>query len=772
MNNYINLALKLFTTLGMILLLITFTFNSWALPAPDSKGTDFWLMFNTNLNPDGLTLFITGEINTTGTVSIPGLAFSTPFSVTAGVVTSVPIPLTAEMATFDGIEDKGIHVVSVDEVTVYGLNRRQYTTDAFLGLPTDILGNEYIVLGYSNTTFHSSGATLFGIVATENTTTVTITPSVTTGPRTVGVPYSVVLNQGQAYQLANPGQNTLDLSGTLITSDKPISVFGGNRCTNIPPVGYQACDHVIEQLPPISAWGKSFVTVPLATRFNGDTFRVIAAEDNTNVAINGTAVPVLNKGQLHEQLINAASVIAADKPVLVAQYSNSSSYDGVTSDPFMMLIPPFEQFLGAYTITTPATGFAQNFANIVAPSADVGNIMLDGVAIPAGSFTAIGASGFSGAQVPISLGSHNFLGNLAFGCFVYGFDSYDSYGYPGGQSLAPIATVTSVALSPKSATNPVNTEHCVTALVTDNFGNPVVGVRVDFNVNGVNPGTGFANTVENGTAAFCYTGINVGTDKIFASVGTLIDSASKVWTGDMICPYSQGYWKNHPEEWPVNSLMLGSITYDKTQLLSILNTPIGDGRKADASLILAHQLIAAKLNIANGTDPAPISTTVASADALIGSRVLPIRPKKLPSSVEGKMMVTLASTLDEYNNGYLIAGCVPVVPYTNSIYDQGVPSGYNLETNYPNPFNPTTTIGYSLPTMSTVKLAIYDFLGCEIAVLVDRVEDAGYKSVEWNAVKTLGSQLASGTYFYRLEATDINDFFNHFKEVRKMFLVK
>ncbi|MDI6766381.1 MAG: T9SS type A sorting domain-containing protein, partial [Bacteroidota bacterium] len=152
--------------------------------------------------------------------------------------------------------------------------------------------------------------------------------------------------------------------------------------------------------------------------------------------------------------------------------------------------------------------------------------------------------------------------------------------------------------------------------------------------------------------------------------------------------------------------------------------------------------------------------------------LIPIKPKITPSTTQGKMMVELASTLDQYNNGYLIPECIPVIPFTKNIYDQGVPSGYNLEANYPNPFNPTTTISYSLPTMSTVKLTVYDFLGREIAVLVDGVEDAGYKSVEWNAVNTLGSQLASGTYFYRLEATDINDFFNHFKEVRKMFLVK
>ena len=68
------------------------------------------------------------------------------------------------------------------------------------------------------------------------------------------------------------------------------------------------------------------------------------------------------------------------------------------------------------------------------------------------------------------------------------------------------------------------------------------------------------------------------------------------------CPQPQGYWKNNPNAWPVESLTLGGQTYNKTDLLNILGTPIGKGTKADASLILADQLIAAKLNIENCAD--------------------------------------------------------------------------------------------------------------------------------------------------------------------------
>jgi hypothetical protein len=494
---------------------------------PDSLGTDFWLAFPGNLGSGDLTLFVTGPTAAIGTVDVPGVAFSTPFTVTPGSVTSVSLPSGIDIQTSDTVENLGIHVTASAEVTVYGLNRIQFTTDAYLGLPTDILGTQYLVEGYMNVDIVEG--TEFAVVAAQNGTTVTINPKVTTDGHTAGTPYTVNLNQGQTYQLRNTDVSPADLSGSIVTSDKPIAVFGGHECANIPQ-GYVACDHVVEEMTPTATWGKSFVTEPLATRTGGDTFRYLADTDGTIVKVNGATVATLNRGQLFEQILTAASAITSDKPILVTQYSNSSSFDGVTSDPFEVIVPPSEQFLNSYTVTTPATGFNTNFINVVAPTASLGSIKLDGVAVPGASFTAIPGTSFSGAQLPVALGSHTMDGAQPFGITVYGFADYDSYGYPGGLSLAPVATVTSVALAPKTATNPINTEHCVTATVKDQNANPVVGVRVDFSVTGVNPTSGFVNSAADGTAKFCYTGTNAGSDTITAAVGSLSDTATKLWT--------------------------------------------------------------------------------------------------------------------------------------------------------------------------------------------------------------------------------------------------
>ena len=492
----------------------------------DSKGTDFWLSFNENEGTPNLYLYITGEQAASGTVSISNPAFTQNFTTTPGAITTITLPSSAALASSGTVEDKGIHVTADKEITVYGMNLRSATTDAYLGLPTDALGQEYLIMSYQGIGSAALDSQI-GIVATENATTVSFTLKASSGSYAANTPYSVNLNQGQTFYLRSSADQ--DFTGSVITSDKPVAVFSGTRCANVPHNQF-ACDHLVEQMPPTDGLGKNFVSFPLATR-NGDTYRFLASVNNTTVTVNGVVEATLNRGEFFEKIYTAPINIVASQPILVAQYSNGQTYDNVNADPFMVLIPPYEQFLGAYTVTTPSSGFANNYANIVAIDAAVGTIQLDGVPIPAASFTPIGATGYSGVAVPLSIGTHNLTGGgLPFGVTVYGFNSFDSYGYLGGASFAPIATVTSIVFSPKTQTATVGTEKCVTALVKDQNGNPVVGVRVDFTITGVNPGSsGFANTAADGVATFCYTGANAGTDNIVAAVGTLTDDGSITW---------------------------------------------------------------------------------------------------------------------------------------------------------------------------------------------------------------------------------------------------
>jgi hypothetical protein len=119
------------------------------------------------------------------------------------------------------------------------------------------------------------------------------------------------------------------------------------------------------------------------------------------------------------------------------------------------------------------------------------------------------------------------------------------------------------------------------------------------------------------------------------------------------CPKTQGYWKTHPEAWPVSSLTLGGKVYTQAELLKVLKAPT----QGDASLILAKQLIAAKLNVADGADASPVSSTIAHADALLSSFAGKVPLAISPSTVTGQAMTSDAELLDDYNNGLQTTGC-------------------------------------------------------------------------------------------------------------------
>jgi len=94
------------------------------------------------------------------------------------------------------------------------------------------------------------------------------------------------------------------------------------------------------------------------------------------------------------------------------------------------------------------------------------------------------------------------------------------------------------------------------------------------------------------------------------------------------------------------------------------------------------------------------------------------------------------------------------------------PTVFALDQNFPNPFNPSTTIQYQLPVESRVSLKLYDMLGREVATLVNEERPSGYHEVRW-----IASNAASGVYFYRLEAQPLNGG-NRFQSVKKLMVLK
>ena len=96
----------------------------------------------------------------------------------------------------------------------------------------------------------------------------------------------------------------------------------------------------------------------------------------------------------------------------------------------------------------------------------------------------------------------------------------------------------------------------------------------------------------------------------------------------------------------------------------------------------------------------------------------------------------------------------------------GMPTEYALEGNYPNPFNPSTTIRYQLPAAGRVSIKVFDLTGKQVKTLVNEAMPAGYYRAVWDGRDARGAAVATGVYFYRITVD------NAFVQTRKMVLMK
>ncbi len=114
-----------------------------------------------------------------------------------------------------------------------------------------------------------------------------------------------------------------------------------------------------------------------------------------------------------------------------------------------------------------------------------------------------------------------------------------------------------------------------------------------------------------------------------------------------------------------------------------------------------------------------------------------------------------------------------VVTYYDPLYVFAnlVPEEFGLKQNYPNPFNPSTTIQYSLPTASKVIIKIYSILGQEVLTLVDEEQIAGSYKIVWDSKNRSGNRVASGIYFYQMNAGAVQGN-NRFLKNMKMTILR
>jgi len=385
-----------------------------------------------------------------------GDTLSTTATVAAGSVQTIALPWTAPLDASATLlaADAAYHIKSTQPVVAQQFNpisTGAYTNDASMLLPVHAWGNAYAVASRNTTLLGSIYRGFYAVVASEDDTTVTLAPSATgaaiSANTGIGVAAdgtgTVTLDEGDVLQVLSGDTTTSDLTGTLVSADKPIEVFGGHRCAQI-PAGVSYCDHLEEAMIPLSALSTSYV-VPAPTASEGLTpvasfTRIIATKPNTTLAydpVGTSATTALAAVGDYVEIDNAAAfAVTANEKILVAQYMKGANAIG-TGDPSLSLVVPTDQLRTSALFHAP-TSFTASYVTVTAPVS--ATVTLDGVALT--SFFAVGASGYGVARAALSSdgsGTHAIAADQGVGVSVYSYGSdFSSIWSPAGIGLSTI----------------------------------------------------------------------------------------------------------------------------------------------------------------------------------------------------------------------------------------------------------------------------------------------------------------------------------------------
>ena len=308
-------------------------------------------------------------------VEAPGVGYYHNGTISAGDEVILNLPSSVEVLSYND-QDKGIYLTaSSHKITVIGQNLETFSSDSFLASPTTELVDAYVYYGVSvpRTVVHSSlyDSSIL-IVGTENNTmmklTTTQSVNVAVGNTVTyliaGREYTFVINRLQTFYVGS----LEDLSGTRVVTDKPVSVFSGHRCANV-PWNVAACSHLIEQIPPTALWGKVYYVSPLAGK-RSYTIKVLAAYNSTivNMYCNNTMESfAINEGGFVNKTsqTNEYCAVYSNKEVLVVQFSHGGVEDSSNGDPMMTLVPATNQYLNKFDFSTIRKSGFTHYVNII-----------------------------------------------------------------------------------------------------------------------------------------------------------------------------------------------------------------------------------------------------------------------------------------------------------------------------------------------------------------------------------------------------------------------
>jgi hypothetical protein len=434
-----------------------------ALPDPAYEGTYFWGAYHQDSlgpqpvavsNPDTITAARVRLEAATGVLD--------EVDVPPGGAVILELPWQEFMLPYTGVEPLAYHLASDRPVTAAQFNGWLGSMDSSRLLPESASGTEHLVFA------RQGGISLLAVVASREGTEVTVVPTADTygdGPvprLRAGEEFTTTLGAFDVLSLAVEDGTNSDLTGTVVFSTTPVTVFGGNTGVTVPS-GFGAADHLEEQMLPLRYWGTGYLAARSAVRKREfplpgddpdgapDVWRILASSEATEVTTDppqpGTPV-LLDRGEFVEFESREPFAVTATKPVAVAQYLVGSLYleAGGYGDPALVMLVPTPLFTPRHIVHLLEGGFRRSYLVVVAPEGET--VLVDGAPVPGGEFQPIGASGFAAAQVtlwedpitglPEGEGTLRVEAGVPIAVYAYQYDIAGSQAYPGGMRFEEI----------------------------------------------------------------------------------------------------------------------------------------------------------------------------------------------------------------------------------------------------------------------------------------------------------------------------------------------
>lgn len=459
-------------------------------PVYKTAGKEFYVIFLAGIGSPSSAdqgyhrVYISARSRIHGKVSLANGAWQQSFVTNAKGLIAVDFPAWAEMTSdqTEVILPKVFKIEAEDEIAVYGLSHKWLSTDGFLVLPVEALGKNYTVASVRNALYYFGGQvnptipnsinprSELGIAAIADNTTVTVTLTADSYRRKFrrGVPYTFTLNRGETIQImahdtgevaiaygllsyvgALSGSIDCDLTGSTVSSDKPIAVFGGHERAGIvdslefvyPNHPNVSRDQMTEQMPAQENWGKQFIIVASEQDSykkrpaSGDIIRVIAAYDSTVVLVGGNQIAKLDKGSYTQFPVTNLAYIETSQPALVVKYLRTALSDADSpGDPDLTVVPPLENMSTFYSLPTVADGvnFTEHYIVLLVDSLALSTTTLNGFLLDPRVFKPVQGSRYYWKTFRTYAGSQRVESPLPCYAETYGYGIFDSYSFSGG----------------------------------------------------------------------------------------------------------------------------------------------------------------------------------------------------------------------------------------------------------------------------------------------------------------------------------------------------